>query len=347
MLTEFIKVIKNTNEMDYFIGIDVSKLTLDVAVLTDGNLVFEQRIENRPLTIRSFLNEFIKANQLSADQLLVCMEHTGIYNAAVLEVFWKKGIRICLEPALRIKQSQGMVRGKNDRVDAYRIASYAFKNCKELTFWKPARHVIQKMQTLLSMRERLIRAKIMLEVPLRELVGFVESSLITDVATGSRSAINGIAKALKEVDKKLQELINQDPDIHKKVKQITSVPGVGQITAMNMIISTAEFTRITEAKKFACYAGIAPFEHSSGTSIRGKARVSKMANMTMKKLLHLAAMSAIQCDPELKTYYHRKVEAGKNKMNVINAVRNKLISRVFACINNDRPYQKDYQYDLA
>ena len=112
---------------------------------------------------------------------------------------------------------------------------------------------------------------------------------------------------------------------------------------MNVIIATGEFTRITDTKKFACYAGVAPFEHTSGSSIRGKTRVSKMANMAMKKLLHLAAISAIQYCEEIKTYYERKVLAGKNRMSVINAVRNKLITRIFMCVKQERIYQKNYQ----
>jgi transposase len=331
--------------MDYFIGIDVSKNSLDLAVLKAGNLVLEQKIENRALSIKSFLNEFLKL--VPASQVVVCMEHTGIYNAVALEVFWKKKIKICLEPALRIKQSQGMVRGKNDKVDAFRIASYAFKNQLELTYWRPQRAIIQKMHALLSQRDRLIRAKVMLEVPLRESIGFVESSIVKELNMNSRRALSGIKKDLNAIEKQLDTLILQDQTLKTQVEQITSVPGVGPITAMNMVVSTGEFTRITEAKKFACYAGVAPFEHSSGTSIRGRARVSRLANMTMKRLLHLAAMSAIQCNPDLKAFYRRKVEAGKNKMSVINAVRNKLISRIFACVTENRLYEKNYQHALA
>jgi len=128
---------------------------------------------------------------------------------------------------------------------------------------------------------------------------------------------------------------------------VESVPGIGMVTALNVIVSTDEFQRITEAKKFACYAGVAPFEKKSGTSIKGKAQVSKLANMTVKKLLHMAAMSAIQCCEEMKVFYERKVAEGKNKMSVINAVRNKLISRIFACIKNKRTYQKDFKHALV
>jgi transposase len=128
---------------------------------------------------------------------------------------------------------------------------------------------------------------------------------------------------------------------------ITSVPGVGLVTATEVIVSTNEFKDIREAKKYACYSGIAPFGYSSGTSIKGKAKVSKMANKHVKKLLQLAAMAAANHDKELKTYFERKVAEGKNKMAVMNAVRNKLIHRIFACIRNNRKYEKTYTHALA
>jgi transposase len=91
----------------------------------------------------------------------------------------------------------------------------------------------------------------------------------------------------------------------------------------------------------ACYAGVVPFDYQSGTSIRYKPKVSVFADKELKKILHMAAMSAIQIDNDLRTYYLRKVEEGKNKMSVINAVRNKIIHLIFALINNKTVYQKN------
>ncbi|HEY9709018.1 MAG TPA: IS110 family transposase, partial [Oculatellaceae cyanobacterium] len=108
-----------------------------------------------------------------------------------------------------------------------------------------------------------------------------------------------------------------------------------------------EFQKFTSAKKFACYAGVAPFEHTSGTSIRGKTRVSPLANMTIKKLFHMASMSAVQHSQEIRQYYERKVAQGKNRMSVLNAVRNKLISRVFCCVKHNKIYEKNYQRTLV
>jgi len=333
--------------VDYFIGIDVSKKSLDLAVLSEGNILLERKIDNNLQTIRAFLKELITCRELSAEQIVVCMEYTGIYNANVLEVLWKQRIRICMEPAVRIKHSLGMVRGKTDRIDARRIVQYAYKNRQELVFWRPQRLIIQKMQALLSLRERLIRSKVQLEVPLKESVGFLDDSVIKAIRTNTQRIARGIKKEIKVVEKQLKALVHQDCSVANQLEQATSVPGIGPITALNMIITTGEFKRITEPKKFACYSGVAPFEHRSGSSIRGKTRVSKMANMSIKRLLHMGAMSAVGSCPEMKAFYARKTAQGKNKMSVLNAVRNKLISRVFACVNSGRTYQTNYSHALA
>lgn len=331
--------------MDYFIGIDVSKKTLDIAVLVDGNVLLQDKIANQPVAIRMFLKALLMG--ISVENVIVCLEYTGVYNAHVLEIFWKKGVRICLEPAVKIQLSQGLVRGKNDKIDALRIAQYAFKNRQELSFWAPQRPTLQRLKALLSLRDRLIRSKIQLEVPLKELAGFLDNTIIKDLSPPTARLIRATNKEIVQIDKQIQDLIRQDTLVSKQIKQITSVPGLGPITALNMIITTDEFKRITEPKKFACYAGVAPFEHSSGSSIRGKTRVSPKANMAMKTLLHMAAMSAIGCCPELKAFYQRKTAAGKNKMSVLNAVRNKLISRAFACVNQGRTFEKNYINALA
>lgn len=114
-----------------------------------------------------------------------------------------------------------------------------------------------------------------------------------------------------------------------------------------MIIATNEFKDISDPKKFACYAGVAPFEHTSGTSIRGKSRVSHKANKPMKTLLHMSALVAVNYNDDLKQYYQRKLQENKNKMSVLNAIRNKLIHRVFACVRENRLYQNKCEQSLV
>lgn len=334
-------------ETIYFLGIDISKKRFNLALTTDAKNFYEVDVQNNAKCVQALFSDLKKRFLFDFSQLIVCMEHTGIYCQPLLDFLVKKDIKVCVEPALRIKQSQGMTRGKNDQVDARRIAIYAFKNHSELTLWKPQRETIQKVKALLTTRDRLIKVKVQLEVPLNEVDGFVEKSIQSAMKALCLKPITSIEQSIKKVEKEIMDLIQEDQSLGDQVKLATSVPGIGKITALHIILATGEFNRITEAKKFACYSGVAPFEHSSGTSFRGKTRVSKMGNMTVKKLLHLAAMSAIQCCDELKAFYQRKVAAGKNKMSVINAVRNKLISRIFACIKNNRQYQKIYQPAIA
>ena len=331
----------------YFLGIDMSKKTFHAALTLDGMNMYQMEVENQPTEIKAFFQELKKKFNFSASQVIVCVEHTGIYCLPLLDYLVKAKIRVAVEPALQIKQSQGMSRGKTDKVDAKRIAQYAFKNHQDLRFWKPQRLVIQKLKALLVARERLVKIKVQLQTPINESLEYIEESIRKLIAKNCQSTFTALAKDIVRIEKAIAQLIRQDPHIEQQMQWATSVPGVGKITALNVIIATGEFERISEAKKFACYSGVAPFEHSSGSSIRGKTRVSKMANMTLKRLLHLAAMSAINCCEELKMFYQRKVAEGKNKMSVLNAVRNKLISRVFVCIKNKRMYQKDYIHALV
>lgn len=168
------------------------------------------------------------------------------------------------------------------------------------------------------------------------------------------------------------KLIQEDEKLRELFDLITSVEAVGPVTAGHLLVVTARrpgnerpplrFKNFNCPKKFAarrsdCYAGtaaatVAPFENSSGSSIRGKSRVSPKANKDSKKLLHMAAMSAINREGELANYYQRKVQEAvprrdKNKMAVLNAVRNKLIKRIFAVVERGTKYEKNYTPTLA
>jgi transposase len=91
---------------------------------------------------------------------------------------------------------------------------------------------------------------------------------------------------------------------------------------------------------------VAPFKDESGKK-KKREKVSHKANKKMKKLFHLLAMSAIRIKGEMKQYYERKLAEGKNKMSVLNAIRNKIILRIFSCVKNKKCYEKNYGYPLA
>ena len=134
------------------------------------------------------------------------------------------------------------------------------------------------------------------------------------------TSTNTLRGLMKDLDAKIKSLIKSDEALYKQYKLVTSVDGVGPVTAINMIVITNEFKDISEAKKFACYFGVVPFKYTSGTSVNSKSKVSKMANHQMKTLLHMAALSSLRIKGEIQDFYHRKIEEGKNKMSIINAI---------------------------
>lgn len=206
--------------------------------------------------------------------------------------------------------------------------------------------MLQQLKTLSGLRNRLINAKKQLAVAHNETIPF-DKKASGIIKVHCQSSIRAIEQDITKTEKAMEKVISSDEQLSRLFKIITSVQGIGKVTATEMIITTNEFKDIDDPKKFACYSGIAPFEHTSGSSIKGKNRVSHRANKAMKTLLHMAALAAISCNQDIKSYYNKKLLENKNKMTIINAVRNKLVHRVFSCVNNNRLYQNKYNQILV
>lgn len=329
-------------ELEFFIGIDVSKNELDLSVHQGKCFLFHKEIVNEPEAIKAFIKDLGKLTGFSLSKAVFCMEHTGIYSNHLLSCLYQKKANICLESATQIKKSLGNLRGKNDKVDSMRIAAYAYKNRDELRLWVPRREQVQELAHLASTRSRLIKAKKMLKTPLKEYGAFVKKKASKQNVMVCNEALNGIELSLEKVERLIMSIINADAELKRLFTLVTSVSGIGKVTAVQMLITTNEFKEINNAKSYACYAGLVPYLEESGM-FKGKGRVSHMANKKVKTLFHMAALVAIQHNQELKVYYERKVNIEKkNKMSVINAVRNKLVQRIFACVNQNRMYEKNY-----
>lgn len=331
---------------DYFVGTDVSKKTLDLSLLTSGNqvLVYEQ-IENTVKGIKSFIGK-IKRKKIDLGKCLFCAEFTGIYSNHLQAVLVDLSIDLWMERPVQIKRTQGMARGKSDKMDSLRIAQYARKYAEDAKLWAPPREEVQSLKKLTSLRNRLLTTKKQLEQVFTE-QEFLSREDKKMLKASSKKTLNAIKSDIKGVERQMEQIINDDAELNRLYAIITSVDGVGMFSAIEVIITTNEFKNIREAKKYACYSGVVPFDHSSGSSIEKRPRVSKMANKQVKTLLHMAALSAVNMKGGLRDYFLRKVGEGKNKMSVINAIRNKLILRIFACVNNNRSYQKKYDFKLV
>lgn len=320
---------------EVFIGIDVSKLTVDVAM---HKLGVHQKFPNNQkgfLEMEKWLRSHAKEEP---SNWLVCMEHTGYYGLPVKCFLNSKKIDVCLEHPYQIKHSMGLQRSKTDKTDAKVIARYAWLHREELNPTISASKIVLKLQTLLTYRDRLVNTKKGFTTAVKSIEDFTDKSVHGFVAKETNLFIKQLSQKIKKVESEINELLKSDETVYKNYQMATSVKGIGMFIASYMIVYTHNFTSITDSRKFACYSGIAPFEKSSGSSLYVKPKVSTLANKKMKALINLGAWMALQRDSELKEYFNRKLEQGKHPLCAINAVRNKLIGRIFATVKRGTPF---------
>lgn len=323
------------------IGIDISKSTFDVCV-TDGTNNWHQHFTN---TRKGCINMKKWLKQLPGFQeqkTLFCMEHTGLYTRLLVSYLLSRGDKVWLESALRIKRSMGITRGKTDKQDAAMIAKYAFLYQHQAKLVTVSSKTLHLLQDLMQCRHRLMKSLQSHETTLKELSDFDPISA-REIKKVTQKVIKELTLAVEKTEKRMLELVDADPQVRVLYELISSVKSVGKILTLELIVYSHGFSRLLDARKLACYAGVAPFEYQSGTSIYKGAHTSSFANKQLKHHLHMSAMNAVRYHHELRRYYERKVEEGKSKMCALNAVRNKLIHRIVAVVKRGTPYQEKLQ----
>jgi transposase len=337
---------KFTNKK-YFIGIDISKDTLDVAVLNEDSYGSYQ-----DLVVENNFNGFDKIQsrltkqKINLKDCLFCMEHTGTYGLLFFAWLDQMQIDYCVEPGTQIKKSIGMARGKNDQVDARRISDYAYTNRMKLKPFQLPSAIILQIKQLLTYRRQLIKIRTSLKNSLKSHNQYERVSGLKSISEQIKTQIKEYDIKVDHIEKQIIEVINTDEELKKNYQLAKSVRGIGPIITAFMIVTTNNFTAFENGRKYACYSGIAPFDNLSGTSIKGRSQVSNLANKRIKTLLTNGANSACVWDPEIRNYYKKKISEGKEHNLVINSIRCKLVNRVFAVIKRQSPYVNIYQQNF-
>ncbi|RYF23029.1 MAG: IS110 family transposase [Flavobacteriales bacterium] len=323
---------------ELFVGIDISKLTIDAVAFTQETLknpihsVFNNSYEGFTEML-----EWLTTYDISLERVLFCCEHTGIYICPITAFMDINGLSLWVENGLHIKRSVGIKRGKSDKADALAIAHYAFSNRYMARIYRFPSETTSKLKRLLAHREQLVRHQTSLKCTCSELNGFDRENALYCIAD-SLDLLAIYAERIKKVDAELSTVIQTDPELDTQFNLVQSVHGIGKQTAFFILIHTEAFTAFSDYRKFASYCGVAPFPYASGTSIRGRNRVSSLANKKLKALLTMCALNTIKKDNEFKRYYDRKKAEGKNSMCVLNVIKNKLLSRAFAAVKRGTPY---------
>jgi transposase len=240
-----------------FIGIDFSKKTVDVSVIDVENLqqvAGYQQFENDKEGCKSMLKRVKGLGHVPKGEWLFCGEHTGLYSVLAGEFLQKNGLFFRMENPLQIKQSTGVKRDKNDRIDSRDIALYAARfQDRARNYHLPAK-VLKPLELLLSFRERLLRNKHTLSVSSAEVCRIFQRDVTARYIYGqSRRDIERIGKEIKEIETKMQALMQESEAVRENCERVSSIKGIALINTVAIIVATQNFIRFENSRRFACY----------------------------------------------------------------------------------------------
>jgi len=312
---------------DFTLGVDVSKKTLDIHCQELNRYL---KIENGSAGFKLFL-KWCKELLIDLNKSFVIMEYTGGYEYKLMQFCEAKKIRYSRIPGLAIKRSMGITRGKNDKVDARRIGQYAFEKYNTIAPAAPINPTIMGLRQILSFRKRLVRESAGYKATMQERIEMYRVKSNDILVRIMNKKIKENDKLIKNLEAEMHMLIQADQKILINYKIITSIKGIGLVNGCMTIAYTENFTCFESARSYAVYVGVVPFDNSSGTSLKGRKRVSRLANKELKQELNQAARVAIGWDKDLKAYAQNKLIEKPYKV-VLNNVKFKLILRMFSLV---------------
>ncbi len=312
-------------------GIDVSKSHLDLYGLALNGKPIRKRIRNHLKAIEAFLLTLEPG-------ALICAEFTGIYSDLLAFSCHQLSIDIALISGYTLKHSMGNEKGKTDQVDALRIYEYGKRFMDKLSLFEPDNEALRELKELYNTRAQLVKQKRMMATTLTNQQQTVSNSL---VAHRTRQAVvNQLEEHIEQVEKEMVTLI-QSSELSKNYELITSIKGVGPVTAVELLVTSSNFKKLPTSRKLAAYAGVCPYPNQSGKKAF-RSRTHPRSDRKLKTTLYLSALSVCRCNKEFRMYKQRKLAEGKHYYLVMNNVINKLLRMIYAIVNSEMSY--DYNH---
>jgi len=312
------------------VGIDVSKETLAICHLAEEKLQHLE-IQNN----RAGFKQLVK--QCGTESLFV-MEATGIYYLQLAYYLYEQGAQVVVVNPLIIKRyiQMHLGKGKSDKKDARWIMRYGEQT--QVTHWQPEEQVIVECRQLEQVIEQLIRQKTMV---INSLEALERQPVKSQLAAKSlKQTLNTLEKQIKQLEDKLQA--NLEKAFAKEIKLLSSIPGIGKKTAGMLLLFAGGFRNVNNYRQLIAKAGLSPREYTSGSSIRGKVRITKMGGSLIRSKLFMCSFSAKKSNAACKALYQRLVAKGKNGKLALIAVCNKLLKQAFAIVKSSIPYRPDF-----
>ena len=331
---------------ELYIGVDVSKNWLDLAYYDGVTVDWRQghiRVDNKESGYIQ-IDRWLKKLGVDSGCVLFCMEHTGLYCQDFRLWLERKGYVYGMvqprkmhrfEPDLG-EDERALDRIKTDEMDSFRIAMYCEKHCRKIRA-SPSRlpgEAYFRLKRLMAERKQYTRQSVLYKQHLHDISVYDTEGSRERKKTG----LGLLAGQIRQTDAEIRRIIESDPALNRNYELLCSIKGVGLVVAVETIVLTENFTSITNPRKYACYIGIAPARKESGVSVRGGEHVSRKGFTQAKADLSMICLAAIRHDPGIKAYWERKKAEGKHSGVVLNAVKFKIVLRMFAVIRRQKPY---------
>jgi transposase len=309
-----------------FVGIDIAKLKFDVALLINGkskHKVFSNNTEGFAALL-SWLE------QQDAGAAHLCMEATGVYYEALALYLSDAQYQVSVVNPAQIAAfaKSGLARVKTDKTDAKLIAQFCMAMRPAL--FVPPSQAVRQLQALVrrldSLKDLQQQECNRLDVALPVVRPSIESVLRT------------LESEIKALEKIIRRHIDDDPDLRERRDLLDSIPGIGKVTSA-LLLAEVPFERHATAKTVTAFAGLNPRPFESGSSVRGKARLSKTGSTRLRSALYMPAIVALQHNPAIRAFYLNLLSKGKPKMLAVAACMRKLLALAFAILKSKQPFR--------
>lgn len=317
------------------LGIDIAKLKFDVCLLNPQG---KRRHKAFPNTAAGFsqLAMWLIKQGVTPEEMHACLEATGTYGEALAYHLHEDGHTVSVVNPAAVKAFAGsrLSRTKTDKVDAELIARFCL--AQQPLAWTPPAPEVRELQALVRRLEALIEMRVAEENRLEA------GSVVAAVRASVEAHVAYLAAEIKRTEELIRNHIDNHPTLKQQSELLDSIPGVGATTAALLLAEIVDMTQYRSARQVAAYAGLVPRERRSGSSVRGRPRLSKIGNARLRKALYFPAITALRCSPFFKAWATGLRERGKCKMSVIGAAMRKLIHLAYGVLKTGKPFDPEW-----
>jgi transposase len=315
------------------LGLDVSKATFHACLVRESGKLRHRAFANTPSGF-SQLSDWLAKQGVG--RVHACLEATGAYYEALAAYLHGEGhaVSVVNPAAIKAYAQSRLSRAKTDRVDATLIASFCAE--RRPPAWSPPAPELRELQALVRRLDSLVEMRAMEENRLSSGV------TVAAVRASLEDSITHLTEQIKKTEALIRSSIDRHPGLRRQRELLDSIPGVGEATAAVLLAEVPDLKEYRSARQVAAFAGLVPRERQSGSSVRGRVRLSKIGNARLRKALYFPAITALRCSPFFQEWAEGLRQRGKSKMAVVGAAMRKLVHLAYGVLKTGRPFDPEW-----